>query len=354
MSYETQSSFDRSLYNRSKMQFYPTNVREVKKISNLFNFDMSEEICLLEPCMGAGDAIKEFTNLEREKIKIFGVELNEDLYQKSKEFVDFGIQGDFTSIRCSSKVFSICFCNPPYGEVVGDKKQRIERSFLTNITRYMKSDGIIIWIIPYYLFDKDKTHAKAFTNRYDVLAIYKFEQKEFAKYKQVLIIGKRKKTNITNKNAAMDLYQRAFVDIDKLDIIPAAVNKEDQFIVPDSYEEHVRVFASSKFNYSEALEHLHLSGNYHKLRMDTMVDPFGSIKERPPLMPNSSQLFTLVSVGRTEVVELDGFVQRGVLKDYSETFVEEDGGKVSEVTKRYSKASIVLVTSNGDISRIDK
>ena len=74
-----ENSFFQSAQNVRKLGAYYTDVDHCRRIGNLFDFDQAEEICVLEPSIGDGQAVLTVTG-EREHCKIFGVELNRDTY----------------------------------------------------------------------------------------------------------------------------------------------------------------------------------------------------------------------------------------------------------------------------------
>lgn len=82
---------------------------------------------------------------------------------------------------------------------------------------YNKANGILMLIVPYYLFERDNNFASKFTNRYDVESVYKFYEKEFRKYKQIAQIGKRKHV-LKEEEEVEKLLHNHVIDIDNVEL----------------------------------------------------------------------------------------------------------------------------------------
>jgi len=71
-----QNNFSRLLGNNLRMGAYYTDLEMSRRIGYLFQFP-DEEVCVLEPSAGDGEALKQAL-FEKRKSKIFAVELNAD------------------------------------------------------------------------------------------------------------------------------------------------------------------------------------------------------------------------------------------------------------------------------------
>jgi len=352
-----QSKFDRELYSNVKMQFYPTDNAEMRKLSKLFNFDDVEEACVLEPCIGDASAVLSFTNKvgnQNKHIKIFGVELNANMFEglKDNSHIDYAIHSDFLHIRCNPKsAFSMVFCNPPYGGDMIDSKLRLEDTFLKDATSYLKIGGFLVWIVPVGLFEGSKNHLKLFSNRYEVLELFKFTEPEFSKFKQVVLIGKKKAINSVDHEQEQRL-QNLLSQLEALPLIP--VDGDGRYNLIKSSVDDVKIFAPSNFDYAQGLEYIKNSSLRTKLIRDSKVESFGIEGARPPIMPNSSQFFTILSVGRANVAKIHGkngaLVQRGTLKHVVSDESSSDDKVITETS--YSKASVCIIEASGNICRL--
>ena len=105
-----ENSFFQSAQNVRKLGAYYTDVDHCRRIGNLFDFDQAEEICVLEPSIGDGQAVLTVTG-EREHCKIFGVELNRDTYmeclQDNPKFTAILNEDFLKGVKISNNKFSL-------------------------------------------------------------------------------------------------------------------------------------------------------------------------------------------------------------------------------------------------------
>jgi len=340
-----QSTFSRGLYSSEKMMYYPTSVSEMEKLGGMFDFNQ-DEVAVLEPCIGLGEAVTTFVKKgQNPHVKIFGVELNTKMYEELKErsSVDFLIKSDFLKIRCSNRAFSLVFCNPPYGD--SGEKVRLETKFLKSITRYLKRDGLLVWVIPIGLL-KDKVHNRLLSQNFKMLDIYRFCDSEFKKFRQVAVILKMKMTEQFDNNLENKLLS---LHKDDIPLIPEEADAKYQ--VQESFSDRVNVFQGTNFDEEAAMKELIYSPAPEIFRKMTRFESFSVSDKNPPLMPNSSQIFIATSVGRTEIKKMEsGFIQRGVVKVKVTEEVDVSGKKLIE---RQSSTSIVTVIEpTGKITRL--
>ena len=122
--------------------FYPTEPAHCETIGQLFKWPTEEEVCVLEPSIGEGTAVKAVTRPDiNKKVKIFGVELDDARAKTCKEdpLIEECINCDFTNgAKIKNQAFTFCFGNPPYqddDDTDDGKKSRMERTFLAHVTQ---------------------------------------------------------------------------------------------------------------------------------------------------------------------------------------------------------------------------
>ena len=197
-----ENNFHQRRMNDAKMGAYYTDVTHCSDIHKMFRFSEEEETLVLEPSIGDAAAVKAVTGVkDNPKIKIFGVELNDAVADATAKdpYMTSILKGDFLSeVVISNKMFSFCFANPPYRDIDSleeerekfGKADRIERQFLEKISNYMRAEGILVWVVPYNVFHESR-HLSCWMQRYETLAVYKFREKEYQKFKQIVAVGKR-------------------------------------------------------------------------------------------------------------------------------------------------------------------
>ena len=237
-----QTGFDRMLRNEAKMGAYYTDSDHAYRIGKLFEFE--GETCLLEPSIGDATAVTAFVDgAGGENVKLFGVELNRDSYDLVKEKCDYCLCADFLEgVRIANKKFTVCFTNPPYGfcEVDG-VVDRLERRFLEKIFNYLQPGGFLIAIISEPQWNDSKMQ-RTLTKFYEVKAAYRFDEKEYVKWKQVVVIATRK-NGFGYSEKEMEEFRGI---LSSLTEIPDKV--EEKYVVPSSKAEEIDLFQTVKFD----------------------------------------------------------------------------------------------------------
>ena len=192
---KTNTDFFQKAVDQAKLGYYPTNNALAARLGGLFELSEGDTAVALEPSCGEGDAFGHFLEAIKggDRIRGYGVELDHLRSEAAKEkpFMEAVIEDDFLKgTVISNSCFSLCFSNPPYGQG-DDKGDRLESMFLRQITKYLTNGGILVWIIPDACM-RNPVHAKIVLQGYDVLGCYRFDEEEYAKYRQFALILKKK------------------------------------------------------------------------------------------------------------------------------------------------------------------
>lgn len=177
------------LASQAKMGYYPTPPGIVEHIKNGLALSGSGHYRLLDTCCGEGEALAQLVAGLGPGVETYGIELDEDRYRKASRKLDYAIHGDaLTELRVSSQAFSLLWLNPPYDW--DDDGGRLERQFLWAHLKYLAPDGWLVFIIPQQaLKSVAGTLAKLSQVR-----IYAFPKPDFDQFKQVVVLGRNKKT----------------------------------------------------------------------------------------------------------------------------------------------------------------
>ena len=246
---EKQSSFSRTLANVGKMGAYYTDLEHCRDIAKMFHFPEGQEVSCLEPSIGNGEAIITVTGAkENSDIKIFGVELNNETAcaVKKNPYITDILEADFLNdVFISNNVFSFCFGNPPYLDNVDMSGKRSELLFLEKVGNYLCTGAILVWVIPYRVFS-DAGYLRYWHSRYDTLALYRFRNEEYEKFKQIVVVGKKKRFSTMLSASQMKEYQDQVFASDKIPILPD--NFPEKIDVPPSPCNRVTVFSKRIFD----------------------------------------------------------------------------------------------------------
>lgn len=350
-----QSDFSRRKYNEAKMGAYYTDVAHCRMLSKMFQFP-EDEVCCLEPSIGDGKAVLAVTGKEKtgaDNLKIFGVELNEETYKQvsQEKAIDYCLQADFLyDVIITQQTFSFCFMNPPYG--VQQDGRRYELEFLRKAKSYLSKGAVMVLVLPVYVAETAEFISEwcaEFNTRY----FYRFHEKEYEKYRQVVFVGIRKEK--PEKGAAAERKLRKAVSVEEeIPLIPEDYSGE-KILVPRSSESGVTEFMPRVFREDEAAGAVRESALQGLVRDKVMVAPYLIDNlGRPPIMPSEGQMYLLAVSGAGQGLvgsEENGdlHLQRGTTKIKSRSeYVQDEEGHMKEVEISYPQISYTLIESDGN------
>lgn len=170
-----------------KLGYYPLALPEAKRIRSFLHFD-SEVASVLDPCAGAGAALRALT--DGAAVRRYGVELDAYRSEEARKTVDEVVQGSAFDTHAAVESFSLVYLNPPYDFEIGEgKNQRMERLFFEHVGRWVRPGGVLAMVIP---FDRVYDCREVLTPQFRDKAIYRLTEAEAVAYKQVVVFGVRR------------------------------------------------------------------------------------------------------------------------------------------------------------------
>lgn len=346
-----QCTYSNVIGNEAKMGAFYTEPGHAYRIGRFFSFP-EEKTAILEPSIGDGVALSNFLlGAEALNVATFGVELNRNTVEKleAKKTVDYLLQGDFLSeVKISNSVFPIVFANPPYGTL--ESGERLETKFIEKLYTYIASEGILVLIIPRGQLDNEK-FIKKFFSRFAPLSQYRFDDDEYAKWKQVCIIAK-KRHSIGYMRSWLERYQELINQ--GIPYLPQPEEEVEKIPVPSGSPDLVEYFTTKTFDIQKAVEHLKKSPLYHSVEEKIKVPKYYSVELGQPPVPLKKDFIYLcaVSGGGQGLVgaedSQDLHLQRGNVKVKVDTTVNEDNNTVTETT--FSSVELTIVENSGKIT----
>lgn len=348
------SRFSRTVENEAKMGAYYTELSHCRDIGRMFIWP-KEEVSVLEPSIGNAEAVIATTNAtSNPNIKIFGVELNDKVAEKtaSNPYVEAVLKADFTNgVIIRKNAFSFCFANPPYLNDKGeDGNSRLEKQFLERIINYLKTSGLLVWIVPCKQFF-EVGHLRMWMKNFDTLAIFKFRESEYKKFSQIVVVGKKvAHPGITNGDV------ESFISKHLYSLVELPNDLQPTILVPVSESSGVDLFATRFFDAREAFKHLAENGLSKDLsaglerRISVKKFSEGALK-RPPIPVKNDSLFLLVASGVGQGYtgsEENGtlHLQRGVAEVIEESHVPSSNDEYEdECTEKAGKVVVTTRTS---------
>ena len=366
-----ENSFSRSTANEAKMGAYYTDVAHCTSLSGLFLFPEGKEVSVLEPSIGDGSAVIAATDREHnEDIHIFGVELNESVAKQTAEnpMIEECLNADFTDgVKISNRAFSFCFGNPPYMDDEDDvdgARGRMERTFLSRVTEsYLKKGGILVWVIPYRIF-ADPGSIRYFLRHYETLGVWRFRNEEYAKWKQVAYVGRKKSPSYPSAEevkAEVAKYDAP----EKIPVLPFSFEGTEYWHsieAPESKSEELTLFTTMLFDADRAVELLQSHPPLETWRKivgkKLTQEAFAATSlGRPPIPLKKDSLYLLATSGAGQGVAgtpgEDLHLQRGVAEVVEDVeFVQsEDGTNQMKVTSR-TQVTMTVIETNGKITTL--
>ena len=360
-----ENSFFQAATNVKKLGAYYTDVGHCKRIGMLFDFDLAEEICVLEPSVGDGSALMAVTG-SRPNIKRFGVEINPDTYSQhlkdNENFISVLNEDFLRGVKISHGVFSFCFANPPYGEQRGEQgSKRLELLFLERISNYLKSDAYLVYVIPYHVFSEEKFF-RAVMSRYRICSYYRFDDKEYEKYHQIVVILQKKRSGQSGylRSDFEEAYRRA-LKFNEISYLPEREEEVDEkYEVSPSKDADIEYFTTMKFKPEEACEGLKSSALYDHIVTSLFQKAYSGCDLNRPIVPVSKDIAYLLAVsgggqglaGDEEEGTLH--LQRGVARMVEEDTVNTDEQGVAKTitSMSYTKIKLNIIQNNGKITQI--
>jgi hypothetical protein len=352
-----QSNFSRTLWNEAKLGAYYTDPYHCQRIGRLFRFP--NETSILEPAIGDATAVQALlgeSEKGKENLYVFGVELNVKTYELVKDKISYCLNADFINgVRITNKAFTFCFSNPPYGTYGDNGNERLETKFVEAIYNYMLPGGYLVLVVSYPTMQIESFY-RSLLSGFSFEAIYKFDDKEYAKFKQLVFIGKRKFSR-----GALRSELDEFLNNVKLETIPYLPSlKEDipaAYEVPESFEQGVEQFTARVFNPENIGGSLKRSSLFTVLENKTFQKPFQSIKlGRPPLPLKKDLLYLCAVSGGGQGLagcekERDVHLQRGVVKKVETSSIEcsDDNKSYVEVLRTGSSISLNIIDNTGNV-----
>lgn len=186
--------FTRLAHNFIKNGYYPTDAVTLERILNAIE-PAGRRIRILDPCCGEGTAIAEVARHLQEQgaeVEALGVEFDAERAWHAKSLLGRAIHSDLHDVVISPRSIGLLFLNPPYGHGLADKAgtgdnpgaERMEKTFLYKATPLLAHDGVLVYIVPHYVLDKEL--ATYLARHFRELRVYMAPEQQF---KQCVVFG---------------------------------------------------------------------------------------------------------------------------------------------------------------------
>lgn len=339
------------LMSHVKMGYYPTDLEHVRHIARGIEFPEDVTVNLLDPCCGCGLALK--TLAQDNDCNTYGIELDRHRAEETLTRLNRVSFGSYFHSQLNHEAFHLMFLNPPYLSVMTENgnNTRNEKRFLVDSLYHLMQGGLLIYIIPHYRLTADI--CRVLCDNFDDLTIWKFADDEFKKYKQVAIMGIRRKRR-DGSDMVQELASKALLP----DMLPELSElSEGRYQLP-TVSAKVNTFKGAQFNVHELAEQLNRSTSFSRLFEKNKLD---SNHKRPLLPLNLGQVGLIGGSGLINgLVECDTpHIIKGRIVKENAVNQEENLDKKGElmsttvVETRSNKMIFNLLTPQGFLSLSD-
>ena len=271
------------LMNNIKLGYYPTDPDNISLILRGIQFPEGVTTNLFDPCCGCGKALRQLA--QGNNCYAYGVELDESRAEEAQTRLHRVGFGSFFYSHISHEAFHLLFLNPPYLSVIneGGGRSRHEKRFLIESIPTLMYGGLLIYVIPYYRLTPDICRILA--DNFDELTIWRFTDSEFKKFKQVAVLGIRKRRSMESQDAFwLEQYAYEPVSIPLLSQLP-----ESRYTLP-AQPLTVGIFKGERFNQKELEQQLKKSDSFAQMMARSELD--SGVKR--PLLPLSISQIGLI------------------------------------------------------------
>jgi SAM-dependent methyltransferase len=184
-------------HGKTKLGFFPLPLPEAERLKNCLAFP--SEFSALDPCAGDGVAFDRL--LEGTEARRYGIEIDANRAEQATLLGIDTVQANTMDVRCPAESFSLLYLNPPYDFETGQTgNQRLELVFLEHTYRWLKPGGVLVFVIPH---PQLKSCARILTEHFAEVCVYKLTEPASVQYKQVAVLGVRRKRHQLLRDSAL-------------------------------------------------------------------------------------------------------------------------------------------------------
>ena len=184
-------------HGKTKLGFFPLPVPEAERLKNCLVG--GPEFSALDPCVGDGVAFRHL--LKGTQARPYGIEIDANRAEEATRQGIDTVQANTLDVRCPAESFSLLYLNPPYDFETGQtSNQRLELVFLEHSHRWLKPGGVLVFVIPQ---PQLKSCARILSEHFVELLVYRLTEPASVQYKQVAVLGMRRKRHQHLRDSAL-------------------------------------------------------------------------------------------------------------------------------------------------------
>jgi hypothetical protein len=184
-------------HGKTKLGFFPLPVAEAERLRHCLAFP--SEFSALDPCAGDGAAFMHLLN--ETQARRYGIEIDAHRAEQAAQLGIDTLHANAMDVRCPAESLSLLYLNPPYDFETGQSNnQRLELVFLEHTYRWLKSGGVLLFVIPQ---PQLTVCARILSEHFTDLSVFKLTERASVQYKQIAVLGVRRKRHQHLRDSAL-------------------------------------------------------------------------------------------------------------------------------------------------------
>jgi len=211
---------------RLKLGYYPLPVEEARNLRQLLL--APGPFFAVDPCAGDGTALLEVT--KDFAAQRAAIELDADRASAAAARGIPTTQGSTFESHLPAGSCSLLYLNPPYDVEVGNhSNQRLELVFLDHCYGWLKTAGVLIFVIP----DNALSHcARRLASQFERISIFRLTHPESVRFRQIAVLAIRKKEHHRGDTRYADQLLRLAYNSGQLPTLSSETT--ERYIIPES------------------------------------------------------------------------------------------------------------------------
>lgn len=200
------------LINAEVMGFFATPTSVTASIAEWLTAPEGDKLWrLLDPCCGEGVAAAQLATALGGQVQTWGAELSPKRAERAAQVLNKVHNTAWQATRVSKDSVSLLWLNPPYDSDLDGKDKRLEIEFLRTSLNTLVYGGVLVYLIPQHVLGYRDT-ARLLAGHFDDLTVMRFPDGEYERFKQVIVLARRKPYATPTNDAVAAL--RAWRDAD--------------------------------------------------------------------------------------------------------------------------------------------
>ena len=261
----------------------------------------TEVIRLLDPCCGAGNALRKMarrmsSRRDAPSIETYGIEIEEGLAGRARTKLDHVLHADMFQSTIAHSSFNLLFLNPPPG---GGGMGSTGHSFLAQATRYLTPGGALIYTIPR---EDLKASARHLTTNYQAIRLMTYPAEQYLKQPNAVVVA-TKRTEPERMPQDEEAIQEWSENLPEHE--ETTIRQPDWDIWIDGSAPGEVLFSRRYMDPHEAALEARQNGVWNSATLRSQLWPDGAHQTSPLMSPRKGHIATMIASGLLNNISLE-------------------------------------------------